>query len=569
MFKKKADYNDIKNITINGVEFTPKPGIKYKHDYVWLTKVIHAPELWHTVIKDYSDLSNPGVNQNFISKLIFRDLVLNDLWFILHFILKVPNKLTNTEYAVNFCKEVEDDGDNPSLNLCARGHLKSSVRKARNIQRALKYPKKCQMIVSHTRPTAKKHLIPIMNIFEHDEFLKSLFPDRLYKNPRNESPKWNEDEGIILKGHDSARTENSLEAWGIKDGMPIGVHFDYIDIDDLETKDDVLNPEIVKKGREAVDLCVFLLTDPTKNTISFWGTPYSHEGIYMPYVLEKTNADGTAKYKFRKKPGTVDGTLEGKPILWDEKSFRDLVSELMKDGGIYAANCQILINPTPIGRLSLNPEFLKEINPKDIPKNIVKLMGVDWAGDNKGNRDGSSWAIVVIGVEPQQNDIGVGNIYVLDAMVSPMSTSQAVEEFVRMYIRNGMILQVGIEKSSGDAIKHFAVEMLRQRGRRISEDNGSLVDLKPAGRNKDERIQSALGWILNNGKLHLSTNVHSIYRDECKMEMSKFPFGKKDMIDIIAYMCGDMLKNIDMTKYNNVYQMDFTPPKYSLATAVG
>lgn len=560
---------DIKSITISGVEFTPKPDIKYKHDYIWLVKVIHTPELWHTVIKDPAELNKPNVNQNFISKLIFRDLVLNDLWFMLHFILEVPDKLTNTVFATVFCREVEDDGDNPSLNLCSRGHLKSSIRKARNIQRALKYPKRCQMIVSHTRPTAKKHLIPIMNILENNEFLKSLFPDRLYKNPRNESPKWNEDEGIILKGHDASRTENSLEAWGIKDGMPIGVHFEYIDIDDLETKDDVLNPDIVKKGREAVDLCVFLLTDPTKNTISFWGTPYSHEGIYIPYVLDKKNADGTSKYKYRRKPGTVDGTLEGKPVLWDEKSFRNLVSELMKEGGVYAANCQILINPTPIGRLSLNPEFLKEVKPDEIPRNVVKFMGVDWAGDNKGDRDGSSWAIVVIGVDPQQNDIGVGNIYLLDAVVAPMSTPQAVEEFMRIYLRNGIIHQVGIEKSSGDAIKHFAVEMLRQRGRRISEEDGSLVDLKPGGRAKDERIQSALGWILNNGRLYMSTAVANVYREECRMEMSKFPFGKKDMIDIMSYICGDMLKDADLTRYQNVLQMRFVPNKYVLATAVG
>ena len=77
---------------------------------------------------------------------------------------------------------------------------------------------------------------------------------------------------------------------------------------------------------------------------------------------------------------------------------------------------------------------------------------------------------------------------------------------------------------------------LKTRGRRLSIDAGNLVLLKPAGRSKTTRVEQALQWPLNNGKIHYSTAINKRYIDGIRDEMQKFPFYHVDIIDCIAYL---------------------------------
>jgi hypothetical protein len=73
------------------------------------------------------------------------------------------------------------------------------------------------------------------------------------------------------------------------------------------------------------------------------------------------------------------------------------------------------------------------------------------------------------------------------------------------------------------------------KGRRLSLDAGNLVLLKPAGRSKEKRVENALQWPLNNGKLFYSTAIPRKYIDAILEEMLKFPFYHVDILDMIAY----------------------------------
>ena len=66
-------------------------------------------------------------------------------------------------------------------------------------------------------------------------------------------------------------------------------------------------------------------------------------------------------------------------------------------------------------------------------------------------------------------------------------------------------------------------------------DAGNLVLLKPAGRSKEKRVENALQWPLNNGKLHYSTAIPQKYIDAIIEEMQKFPFYHVDILDAWAY----------------------------------
>jgi len=114
---------------INGILFTPVAGINYKHNYVAFSQIIKDPSRWEEALRPTGPLTEADVE-----KAIYRYLILNDLWFILTFVLETP--LTNRKFIVDACREVEDNGS-WNLNLWARFHFKSSIRKARNIQRLL------------------------------------------------------------------------------------------------------------------------------------------------------------------------------------------------------------------------------------------------------------------------------------------------------------------------------------------------------------------------------------------------------------------------------------------------
>ena len=95
-------------------------------------------------------------------------------------------------------------------------------------------------IFSHTRPIAKAFLRQIKNELERNEWLKELFPEVLWEDPRK-APKWSEDEGIVVKRSSNPK-ESSVEAWGLVDGQPTSKHFGALVYDDIVTRESVTTP---------------------------------------------------------------------------------------------------------------------------------------------------------------------------------------------------------------------------------------------------------------------------------------------------------------------------------------
>src|SRR5512139_1298166 len=182
------------------MKFTPDAGCDYKYDYVKAAVLIHNKE-W-----------------NFIDA--YRTIILNDLWFIVQFVMCVEG--ANHPFIVQACRDVEMGPASRTLDLWARGHFKSSViTTAETIQRILKDKEQRIGIFSHTRPSAKGFLRRIKLILEGSVFLKTCFPDVLYGNPTAESPKWSEDDGLIVR-REEYYNESTIEAWGLIEGMPTG-----------------------------------------------------------------------------------------------------------------------------------------------------------------------------------------------------------------------------------------------------------------------------------------------------------------------------------------------------------
>ena len=500
------------------MDFTPNPKCNYKYNYVRIFEDIAAGRL-------------PKIPT-------YRQLILNDLFFNVYFVWMQGasqdflDNIVNTPFVVDACREVEEGPRSKTLDLWAREHFKSTIiTQAETVQRILRNPEERIAIFSYVRPAAKAFLRKIMTKLEESDLLKACFPDILYMNPRKEARKWSEDEGIIVK-RNGVYVEATVEAWGLIEGMPTGRHFTHRVYDDIVTEDmvDSPNPEdIFKKVLRKFDSSQNLGT--FTGTYRIIGTHYHHLDPLME-LRGRTDSDGKPLYHLRIKPATHDGTASGDPVLLPRERLEEL-----RAGDPYIFACQQLLDPTPQADRKLNSDFVIHVKKEQVPKHIFKFLLIDQAGDNpKKDLTKDSWAILLVGVDPNLDDYGASDVYILDAVIEPMGETEAIDNVVKMYMRGGLVHCVGVEKVNVSTTHAHIKKALAAHGRYLDETKGSLFLLRPSGRNKKKRILSALSWPLDNGKIHMVDTVPEPYCDRILKEMDKFPFWHDDALDALSYL---------------------------------
>lgn len=487
---------------------------------------------------DYISLLAEAKGQDAVNETI-ASLIVNDLFFVVYFVLKNP--LVNHSWMIQRCYEVQNGPDDKTLDLWARGHLKSTIiTQSESIQQRLKFaslPERKDIttaIFSHNRAIAKAFLRVIKFVFEESNLLKICFPHICYQDPVKEAPKWSEDDGLILK-RDNFKKEPCFSAWGLLDGMPTSKHFDRRIYDDIVTDDLVQTPEMIDKVKRRYDM--------SRNLKSFSGTEriigtfYDHDDALV-YIMNKRKAGGENMYHTRIYPCTEDGSWNGKSVFFEEKTL----DELRVDPKTFST--QMLLDPNPITTRTFHPDWLYDIHVRDIPKRIYKFILVDEAGDQATNSSGrDSWGIMCIGVEPYKDtDLGLSNIYILDAIIKPMPHTEAITAIVDMYIRNQRITAVGVEKVGLSSSYIHVQNALRTKRKSISIESDTLRLLKPGGTKKAQRIARKLEYPMSQGKWHISSAISYEYKERLRQELEKFPTWKDDGLDTCSYIY-DMIEN--------------------------
>lgn len=499
------------DLVVDGVGWKRLPGVKYGKDFP----------------RYYRDALAAGMTPNEALAEMFR----NSLWFLVYFGMRVS--IANHPWWVKACLDVQNGPKSHTLDLWARDHGKTTIiTQGETIRQLLNNPEETIGIFSYSRPAALSILRGIKSILENSSILKACFPDILYADPRGEADKWSESDGLVVKRKGFYK-ECSLEAWGLIEGMPTGKHFSGRIYDDVETADLVHSPDVMAKLKDSFDMSQNL------GTIHGWhkviGTTYHHEGL-LNTLRHRATTEGRMIYTTRVKAATVDGTPNGASAYLPEERLAELrVNRQM----FYS---QQLLDPTPQGTQKLDASLLVEVNPGELPKNLFKFMAVDPAGERKSDRrQGDSWALVVIGVEPYRDDVGMSRVFILDMMIEPMTEAEALTNIVNMFVRNNP-RQLGVEKVGISTAEVHIARVLHARGRSISVENSGLVVLRPGGRSKAQRIEAALQYPLLHRKLHLCTSVPVAYRERLKLEMQRFPYFHDDGIDSLAYAY-DMLRD--------------------------
>lgn len=262
-------------------------------------------------------------------------------------------------------------------------------------------------IFSFNRPAAKKFLRQIKYELESNDDLKLLFPDILYKEPQKEAQKWSEDDGIVVRRKGNPR-EATVEASGLVDGQPTGMHYVMRVYDDVVTLESARSAEMIKKTTQAWGLSLSLGSDGGFER--YVGTFYADGDTYND-IIEQEGATP------RLIPATEDGTSTGKPVL-----FSQAYLDSKKKAGIYDFSCQYLCNPVP----DQNAYFSKsDFNwYESAPANLHRIGAGDFAVTEGG---GDFTELGVAGLD--END----DLYILDWWSGQTTSEVWIEEMIRLH----------------------------------------------------------------------------------------------------------------------------------------
>jgi phage terminase large subunit-like protein len=455
-----------------------------------------------------------------------RYLARTDLYFLLWFVL--GRKDIEKPWLFERCREVQERPDN-CLDLWAREHYKSTIITfGKTLQDILASHGDDPLpqwkteptfgIFSHTRPIAKGFLRQIKRECETNSLLKALFPDVLYDDPASEAPKWSEDDGIVFRRRGNPK-ESTLEAWGLVDGQPTSKHFFGRIYDDVVTRESVSTPDAISKTTRALEDSFNLGTEGGFER--FVGTRWHFSDTYKALIDRNY-------LHVRVHPGTVDGTVDGEPVLWS----RETLAEKRMKMGPYVFGCQILLDPKSESVMGFKPEWIRKYK-GDASRGTNRYILVDPANEKKKDSDYTSIWVIGLGID--------GNYYALDMLRDRLSLTERGDALFRLH-RLWSPLGVGYEKYGMQAdIQYMQDRMERENYRfHITELGGSLA--------KRDRIRRLVP-IFEQGRMWLPetlrrTDYQGVSRDLVDVflreEYEAFPLGDHDdMLDSLARITDD------------------------------
>jgi predicted phage terminase large subunit-like protein len=316
-----------------------------------------------------------------------RLLVKSDLYYLLVRICGRVDMLpcvnrpgyVDNQFAFERCREVEAN-PNGYLDLWSREHWKTSIITfGLTIQDILKNPEITFGIFSHTRPIAKAFLRQIMRELESNRALHAAFPDVLWGEDTRISPKWSEDDGIIVR-RKSNPNEATVEAWGLVDGMPVSKHWQVLHYDDVVVQGSVTTPEMIQKTMTAMELSYNLGTATGAKRAA--GSRYHFNDAYRTVVERGT-------FKPREYPGRIGGVEEGESVVWSEQTHLDKRAAM----GPYTYAAQILLNPKADAAMGFRREWLRKYK-RIAPASLNWYLCFDAASSKKRGSDYTAgWAV--------------------------------------------------------------------------------------------------------------------------------------------------------------------------------
>lgn len=442
-------------------------------------------------------------------------LGLTDLFFLLVYLLHRDD--VDRDWLYDRCKEVESNPDG-YLDLWARDHYKSSIITfGLTIQEILLNPEITIGIFSHTRPIAKSFLRQIKREFETNQELKKLYPDVLYAEPQRESPRWSEDNGIVVKRKGNPK-ESTVEAWGLVDGQPTSKHFQLMIYDDVVTRESVTSPDMIAKTTSAWELSLNLATAGGRKR--YIGTRYHYADTYHEIIQR-----GAAKARIY--PATDNGRVDGAPVLLSP----DVLAEKRRDMGVYTFGCQMLQDPRADATMGFRKEWLKYWSPSRT--NLNAYIICDPASDKKKSSDYTVFMVIGYG--------GDKNYYIIDIVRDRLNLAERTRTLFSLHRRYSPV-SVGYERYGMQAdIEHVKDIQERENYRfEIIELGGQMP--------KNDRIRRLVP-LFEAGRVYVPENMTKVDHESKGINLTRafvdeeylaFPVSAHDdMLDCLSRICDE------------------------------
>lgn len=441
-----------------------------------------------------------------------RTLCQTDLYFLLRYVCRRVDMENDWIFAR--CREVHNSPDG-NLDLWARGHYKSTILTfGLTIQDILNNPDITVGIFSHTRPIAKGFLRQIKRELESNETLKAIFPEILYANPKAESPKWSEDEGIIVRRQSNPK-EATVEAWGLVDGQPTSKHYKLMLYDDVVTRESVTTPDMINKTTEAWELSSNLTS--TDGQVRYAGTRYHFNDTYSEIIRR-----GAAISRVH--AATVDGTVDGEPVLLS----RAELAKKRRDQGPYTFAAQQLLNPIADEAQGFKTDWIQYFEQRGDAKTFNKYILVDPANEKKKSSDYTCMVVIGLGLDE--------NYYVLDIIRDRLNLTERADALFSLHKR-WKPTRVGYERYGIMAdVQHMQDRMKRENYR------FDIVEL--AGKlSKVDRIRRLIP-MFETGRVYFPETIYrtdyeskvvELVQAFIEQEYKAFPVGlHDDMLDAMS-----------------------------------
>lgn len=370
------------------------------------------------------------------------------------------------------CRELEAKPDG-HLDLWAREHYKSTLGTfAGIIQEIVINPEITIGVFSHTKPVARKFMLQIKQELEANKELQETYPDVFYSDPKNESSKWSEEKGIVVKRKSNPK-EATVESHGLVDGQPTGAHFMLRVYDDVVTRESVSTSDQVEKTTSAWELSDNLGARGEDGKTRAWhfGTRY-HFGDSYNTILER------GALIPRLFPATDSGLPTGKPVFLSDEAWE---AKKLAQGPATIA-CQQLQNPAAGNEAMFKKEWLSFIDIRPATLNVYIM--VDPAHSKKKGSDNT--AMAVIGIDAGNNK------YLLDGYRHKMGLKERWEALrglrkVWMNQPGVQLVKCGYERYGMQAdLEYFEEQMQRDKDAfEIAELNWT----SDGAQAKDDRVQ--------------------------------------------------------------------------------
>jgi phage terminase large subunit-like protein len=336
--------------------------------------------------------------------------------------------------------------------------------------------------VSNTLEIAKKIINNIRSQFMFNEDFRYFFPEFCPKQSKEGKIEFGTTENFTVPNRTKSIKEPTMMCAGVGTNLT-GLHFDYMKIDDLVTRESVSNDTQIQASKDYYSSLRQLFDNPTLPKEDVIGTTYHFADLYAGFkgsldfeqsFVPVQEADGTINFFER-------FSLEGINSIRNDPTV-----------GPYEFNAQYMLNPINPAEAKFKEEWWKTFD--NLPVGLAEHILVDPASTQKKKSDYTV-------VERWGVDFD-GNCYLIEGFRDRLTVFQRIDLVTEVAKRCKNLKQVKYEVLGG---RHGDLETLKERfyKERITI---SPNETKATTASKKDRVEQRLVGQFHSGKVFFPQN---------------------------------------------------------------